>query len=92
MFAWFASRMAGSIVKVCGGSSDSVDAARVGTAALFSLVDPVGGLVGMGHAAVSAEARSGNPAAKIANSALTLGSLATGGIEFPAASDASEVA
>lgn len=87
MIAWVASRMAGLAVRLGGGSADAVDAARVGVGAAFVLVDPLGSAFALGHAAVSAAAREGNPAAKIVNGALILGTIVSGGIEVPTIDD-----
>lgn len=91
MIVWVASRMAGSMVGLLGGSPGAVDAARLSTAAIGSLVDPIGGLVGMTHAGVAAEARAGSPGAKLANLALMIGGIATGGLEFPSPEELTDV-
>ncbi|WP_254511294.1 hypothetical protein [Anatilimnocola floriformis] len=83
MLAWAASRLAGAAVRLAGGSPDAVDTARVSVGALLAVVDPVGGAAALGHAAISAEARNGNPAAKVANAALTVGSILSGGLDLP---------
>lgn len=90
MFACAASRLAGTVVRLAGDSSDAVESTRVGVGMALSFVDPLGGIATIGHAAVSAEARKGDPAMQVVNRALGVGAMLTGGLDLPGADNVPE--
>ena len=85
MIAWPLSRLAGAIARWCGAPPDTVNAVRLGAATLMTPFDPIGGPIGIAHAAAAESARTGSTEAKALNRGLSAASwvMPIIGVPFP---------
>jgi hypothetical protein len=85
MLAWCVSRVAGGVARICGASAETANGVRMVVAAASVPFDPIGGGIGIAHAAAAEGARNGHEGAKVVDFGLRTASWLTPlpGIEFP---------
>ncbi len=74
MIAWPLSRFAGTIARLCGASPEAVNGVRMAAAGLMTPFDPIGGPIGIAHAAAAESARTGSADAKALNRGMSVAS------------------
>ncbi|TWT50090.1 hypothetical protein KOR42_36360 [Thalassoglobus neptunius] len=79
MVGWYASRLVGFAARQCGASTETADAVRMMAAVGLTLVDPIGGAIGVAHSIAATEAHEGNQTAASLNQ---LGNVAAFGTCF----------